>query len=97
MGAFTCTLDYKTEKADRLHLATLPEFVQQVRDADVPIVGFYTEPKFNYVWSVPSLEFQPPEAFAPLRSLMQRDFVVVHSDRNFVIVARRPVLPPPWR
>jgi 4-amino-4-deoxy-L-arabinose transferase-like glycosyltransferase len=93
MGAFTCTLDYDAAKADRLHLATFPEFMQQVRDLGVPIVGFYTETKFNYAWSVPSLEFQPPEAFDSLHLLLLRDFVIAHSDRNFVVVVRHASLP----
>ena len=94
MGAFTCTLDYDVAKADRLHLATFPEFEQQMRDPDVPIAGFYSENKFNYMWSVPSLDFQPLEALARMRSLILRHFVIVHTDRNFIIVARRTIFPP---
>jgi 4-amino-4-deoxy-L-arabinose transferase-like glycosyltransferase len=94
MGAFTCTLDYDAVRADRLHLATFPEFQQQISNQDVPIVGFYSENKFNYMWSVPSFDFQPPEALARMRSLLLHYFVIVHSDRNFIVVARRSIFPP---
>ncbi len=94
MGAFSCTGDYDAEKADRLHLATFPEFMQQVRDPGVPMIGYYTTPKFNFAWSAPSLVFQPPEVFVPLQTILQSDFVVVHVDRNFVVAARRTALPP---
>ena len=93
MGAFTCTLDYDAEKADRLHLATFPEFLRQMRDPGVLVAGFHVDDKFNYMWSVPSLEFQPPEAYASLRSILLRDFGILYSDRNFVVVARRTSLP----
>ena len=94
MGAFTCTFDYDVAKADRLHLATFPEFEQQMSDPAVPLAGFYSENKFNYLWSVPSFDFQSLETLARMRSLILGQFVVVHSDRNFIIVARRSIFPP---
>ena len=97
MGAFTCTRDYNEAKADRLHLATFPGFAHQVGDANVPIIGLHPEIKLDYAWSVPSFDFQPPETFVPVQAFILRAFTVVHSDRNFLIVARRPVPPAPSR
>lgn len=92
MGAFGCTADFDPDTADRLHLATLADFERQLRDIDVPMVGLHGEPKFNYGWSVPSLAIQPLDARQAVHALVQRYFVLVHADREFVIVARPHVL-----
>jgi len=95
MGAFSCTRDYDEKEADRLHLATFPGFDFQVRDPATPIIGLHPEIKFDYGWSMPSFEFQPPEVFALLQSYIVQDFEIMQSDRNFLLVARRSLLQGP--
>jgi 4-amino-4-deoxy-L-arabinose transferase and related glycosyltransferases of PMT family len=93
MGAFSMTFDYPAERAHALHLATGDDFERFLRDIDVPILAFHTNPNFNYLWSVPSFDPPPPDRLREFERLFNRYFVPIYGDDDFLIAARPHVLP----
>lgn len=93
MGAFGMSFDYDRERAHALHLATGDDFESYLRDIDVPIVALHTNPKFNFLWSMPSFDPPPLDRMREFERLFSRYFVPVYRDEEFFIVARPHVLP----
>ncbi len=93
MGAFSMSFDFDRERAHALHLATGDDFESYLRDIDSPLVVFHTNPKFNFLWSVPSFAPPPLENLREFERLLSRYFTPVYRDQEFLILARPHVLP----
>lgn len=93
MGAFSMSFDYERDRAHALHLATADDFERYLRDIDSPLVVFHTNPKFNFAWSVPSFTAQPEENWREFDRLLNRYFIPVYRDQEFLILARPHVVP----
>jgi len=93
MGAFSMSFDYEPDRAHALHLATGDDFERHLRDIDSPLVVFHTNPKFNFAWSVPSFAPPPEENRREFDRLLNRYFIPVYGDEEFLILARPHVVP----
>ncbi|MEO7414855.1 MAG: hypothetical protein ABIZ81_16035 [Opitutaceae bacterium] len=89
LGPFTMTRDFDAEKAHRLHLATYAEMTAIFADPALPLVAFFPASPFNYSWSVPSFRSQPEAERQQWAELFRRDFEVVESSSQFLLLARR--------
>jgi hypothetical protein len=93
MGPFSTTAEYDAATARRLNLLTYPEIHAWLADPQVTLLAFFTTPRVNYAWSVPSFKLQPREEAEQWLGVLRRDFVIVQQDPNFLLVARPGALP----
>ncbi|MEO6567120.1 MAG: hypothetical protein ABIO94_00030 [Opitutaceae bacterium] len=89
LGPFTMTRDFDTDKARQLHLMTYPELTSIFEDPAVPLVAFFPAAPFNYNWSVPSFRSQPEAERQQWAELFRRDFLVVETSSQFLLLGRR--------
>ena len=93
MGPFAMTAEFSADEARRRHLLTYPELQAWLADPAVTLLAFFTTPRANYAWSVPSFKLQPREEAEIWLSVLRRDFVIVQQDPHFLLVARPGALP----
>lgn len=93
LGPFSMSRDFEPEKARRLHLMTYPEITAIFSDPEVPLVAFFPASPFNYNWSVPSFHGQPEVERQQWAELFRRDFIIVESSSQFLLLARKTAVP----
>ncbi len=95
MGPFTATADFQAPKAHRLNLTTIAELESYFTDPGVPLLAFSKMPYLNYSMSMPSFQGTGPFKALYWGVLFKRNFLVVYEDADFLLLARKPPLPPP--
>lgn len=93
MGPFAMTADFDAATAARLHLLTYPELKAWLANPNITLLAFFTTPRANYAWSVPSFKVQSREDAEQWLAVLRRDFVIVQQDPHFLLVARPSALP----
>jgi hypothetical protein len=93
MGPFSTTAEFSADEAQRLHLLTYSELQAWLADPKVTLLAFFTTPRANYAWSVPSFKLQPREDAEKWLEILRRNFVIVQQDQHFLLVARPSALP----
>lgn len=93
LGPFSMSRDFDSATARRLHLMTYPEMTAIFADPAVPLVAFFPASPFNYHWSVPSFHGQPEAERQQWAELFRRDFIIVESSSQFLLLARKSAVP----
>lgn len=90
MGPFSMTADFDRATARRLNLLTYSDLQDWLGDPHVRLLAFFTTPRANYAWSVPSFRLQARDEAERWLAGLRREFVVVQQDSDFLLVVRRP-------
>jgi hypothetical protein len=90
MGPFSATSDYTAEEAAHLNLLRLEQIEAALTNPSIPLIGFSTIPKFNYLWSVPTFSALAGRESSAWLAQLERDFLIAYQDRDFLILIRKP-------
>lgn len=90
MGPFSATSEYTAAEAAHLNLLRLEQIKAAMRDPAVPLIGFSTIPKFNYLWSVPTFSALEGRNNAAWMEMIGQHFLIAYQDRDFLLLVRKP-------
>ena len=94
MGPFAYTGEMSAERAARLHLATRAQLDRWFERPDTTAVVLFHTWDLNYGWSLPSYERTAADAHAHWFAVLRRDYNVVLTAGQFVLLARKPPADP---
>ncbi len=88
MGPFSFNTTLPPADARHLNLATPADYEAWLADPGIPLLAFFPQPQLNYGWTVPTFERLPESLVRRWVQLYRRDFVIIHQEGNFLLLAR---------